>query len=97
MGGKARGYRHKSRGVLTKKSTAPRGLTPLLREYKENEKVAIVIDPRQVKGMPHRRFQGRVGTIKKVMRRSLLMHVPVGGKVMKVIARNEHVHPHEES
>lgn len=74
----------------------PAGLTPLLRQYKENDKVAVVIDPRQVKGMPHRRFQGRVGTVREVMRRSLAIDVPMGGKVMKVIARLEHVRPHLE-
>ena len=94
MGGKARGYRHKSRGILTKKSHQPKGLTPLLREYKEEDKVVITIDPRKIKGMPHRRFQGRVGVVKKSMRRSLEIDVPVGRKVKKVTARVYHVTPH---
>jgi len=44
--------------------------------------------------MPHRRFQGKVGTIEEIRRRSLIIHVPVGGKIKKVIARLEHVKPY---
>ncbi len=72
------------------------GLTPLLREYQVNEKVVIHIDPAQVKGMPHRRFQGLVGTIREVGRRSLVVDVPVGNKVKTVVARLEHIKPHHE-
>ncbi len=72
------------------------GLTRLLREYNVNDKVVIDIDPAQVKGMPHRRFQGLVGTIKDVGRRSLVIDVPVGNKMKTVITRLEHVKPHQE-
>jgi large subunit ribosomal protein L21e len=53
----------------------------------------INIDSRQPKGMPHRRFQGSVGEVEEVRRRSLVISVPVGEKVKQVIARLEHVKP----
>lgn len=70
-----------------------RGLTPLLTEYNVSDKVVIDIDPTQVKGMPHRRFQGKVGVVEEVGRRTLVIRVPIGDKEKKVIARLEHVKP----
>ncbi len=79
--------------MLTHKEV--RGLSSILREYSPNDKVVIKIDPAQVKGMPHRRFNGLVGVVKEVGRRVLTIEVPVGEKVKTVIARKEHVMPLE--
>ncbi|MBI2184048.1 MAG: 50S ribosomal protein L21 [Thaumarchaeota archaeon] len=92
---RSHGFRRKTRSLLTSKSTG-RGLTALLRQYKVNDKVVINIDASQVKGMPHRRFQGLVGVVKEVGRRTLTVDVKVGGKTKRVIARLEHVKPHIE-
>ncbi len=89
---RSKGYRRKTRGLLTKREN--RGLTFLLHDYKVEDKVVIDIDPSQVKGMPHKRYQGLVGTVEEVRRRSLVIKVPVGNKVKKIIARLEHVKPH---
>ncbi|MEM4311400.1 MAG: hypothetical protein QXX95_03325 [Nitrososphaerales archaeon] len=89
---KSHGYRRKGRYVLSKDEKV-KALTPFLRNYEVNQRVIIDIDGSQVKGMPHRRFQGKVGTIKEIRRRSLLVEVPMGGKVKKVIARLEHIKP----
>ena len=90
---RSHGYRRKTRHLLQVDGSKRRGLTPLLREYKVSDKVIIDIDPRQVKGMPHRRFQGKVGVVEEVGRRTLTIRVPIGDKVKKVIARLEHVKP----
>ena len=66
-----------------------------LRNYTVGEKVVIDIDPSQVKGMPHRRYQGLVGTIAVVLRRVVKVEVPLGAKMKTVIARFEHVTPHK--
>jgi large subunit ribosomal protein L21e len=65
----------------------------LLREYAPNDRVVIKIDSSQVKGMPHRRFNGLVGVIRAVDRRALTIDVPVGDKVKTIVARKEHVVP----
>jgi large subunit ribosomal protein L21e len=43
--------------------------------------------------MPHRRFQGSVGNVEEIRRRSLVIAVPVGGKTKQVVARLEHIRP----
>ena len=88
---KSRGYRRKTRAVFRAKARSPLGA--FLREYKVGERVVIDIDSRQTKGMPHRRFQGSVGSIEEVRRRSIVISVPVGDKVKEVVARFEHVRP----
>jgi large subunit ribosomal protein L21e len=88
---KSHGYRRRTRSLL--KSSEKRGLTSLLREYEPNDRVVIKIDPAQVKGMPHRRFNGLVGVVKEVDRRVVTLDVPVGDKVKTLIARKEHVVP----
>jgi len=90
---KSHGYRRRTRSLL--RASQKRGLTSLLREYEPNDRVVIKIDPSQVKGMPHRRFNGLVGVVKEVDRRVVTLDVPVGDKVKKLIARKEHIVPLE--
>lgn len=90
---RSHGYRRRTRSLLTSKGV--RGLSSILREYSLNDRVVIKIDPAQVKGMPHRRFNGLVGVVKDVGRRVLTIEVPVGKKMKVVIARKEHVSPLE--
>jgi len=65
----------------------------LLRDYSVDQRVVIKIDSTQVKGMPHRRFNGLVGTVREVGRRTLTIEVPVGDKVKTVVARKDHISP----
>ncbi|MHB8568167.1 MAG: 50S ribosomal protein L21e [Nitrososphaerales archaeon] len=88
---KSRGFRRKTRALLRAKPRSPLGA--LLREYKVGDTVVIDIDSRQTKGMPHRRFQGKVGSIDEVLRRSIVITVPIGDKKKQVIARYEHIRP----
>lgn len=90
---RSHGYRRKTRHLLQVDGSKGRGLSPLLIDYKVSDKVVIDINPTQVKGMPHRRFQGKVGVVEEVGRRTLTIRVPIGDKVKKVIARLEHVKP----
>ena len=65
----------------------------MLRDYSVDQRVVIKIDSTQVKGMPHRRFNGLVGTVREVGRRTLTIEVPVGDKVKTVVARKDHISP----
>jgi large subunit ribosomal protein L21e len=87
---KSHGARRRTRSLLKSPSTK-KGLSSLLVEYSPNDKVVIKIDPAQVKGMPHRRFNGLVGTITEVGRRAVTVDVNVGDKVKTLVARKEHV------
>ena len=86
---KSHGSRRRTRSLL--KSTSKKGLSSLLVAYAPNDRVVIKIDPTQVKGMPHRRFNGLVGRVSEVGRRAVTVEVPVGNKTKKLIARKEHV------
>ncbi len=87
---KSHGFRRRTRSLL-KASSAKKGLSSLLVEYSPQDRVVVKIDPSQVKGMPHRRFNGLVGTVREVGRRSLTLDVSVGNKTKTLIARKEHV------
>ena len=60
---------------------------------RQEQKVVIKIDSTQVKGMPHRRFNGLVGVVKETGRRAVVIDVKVGDKVKTVISRKEHIVP----
>jgi large subunit ribosomal protein L21e len=84
-----RGPRRKTRSLLTSKGK--RGLSRLMEQYEEGQKVVIDVEPSESKGMPHRRFQGKVGVVEEVRRRSLVLKVMVGNKEKKPVVRLEHV------
>lgn len=86
---KSHGFRRRTRALL--RSSTKKGLSSLLVEYSPNDKVIVKIDPAQVKGMPHRRFNGLVGVVTKVERRAVTVDVKVGDKVKTLIARKEHI------
>jgi large subunit ribosomal protein L21e len=90
---RSRGYRRRTRSLLRKSELG--GLSRMLRDYSPDQKVVIKIDSTQVKGMPHRRFNGLVGVVKEVGRRTLTIEIPVGNKIKEVTARKEHVSPLE--
>jgi large subunit ribosomal protein L21e len=93
MGRIGKGYRAKSRHLL-KKAPRERGLQPLsslLKEYKPGERVVIVINSSTHKGMPHRRFHGKVGIIQGKIGRAYCIAIQEGGKKKTVISRPEHL------
>ena len=87
---KSHGFRRRTRSLL-KATKTKKGLSSLLIECSPNDRVVVKIDPSQVKGMPHRRFNGRVGTVTEVGRRAVTLEVPVGDKVKTLVARKEHI------
>lgn len=88
---RSRGFRRKTRYILHKKFV--RGLSYLLHDYRAGEKVVVDIDPSEHKGMPHKRFQGKVGVVDKVGRRTLVLKVNIGNKEKSVTARLNHIKP----
>jgi large subunit ribosomal protein L21e len=94
---KSKGYQKKMRSLLKKK---PRehgkiGLSRLLHSYQPGEKVVIKIDSSVHKGMPHRRYHGKVGRIISKRGRSYEVSVTQGDAVKEIIIRPEHLHLHK--
>jgi len=91
----SRGYRSRTRKLLRKKPRE-RGLFPLgrlLHKYEVGDKVTIIIDPSVHRGMPHRRFHGKVGVVTGVRGRSYIVEVMLGNKKKILIVRPEHLRP----
>lgn len=98
MGRKAKGYRRKTRSLLSRepRERGKTGLSKILYEYKPGEKVVVKIDPSVHQGMPHRRYHGRTGVVVNKRGRSYVVNVTQGKAVKEIIVRPEHIVPHAE-
>ncbi len=71
----------------------PRGVSFMLREYHEGDRALVIIDPRQHKGLPHKRYHGKVGIVRNVGRRAVILDVKLGNKTKTLITRFDHIKP----
>ncbi len=95
---KSKGYRAKTRSILRRKprERGKTGLSKVLYDYKPGEKVVVKIDPSVHKGMPHRRYHGKIGVITEKRGRSYVIDITQGKAVKEIIVRPEHLKPHAE-
>ncbi|MGB8780167.1 MAG: 50S ribosomal protein L21e [Candidatus Bathyarchaeia archaeon] len=92
---KSKGYRSGTRRLF-KKEPRERGkmkLSKLLYEYQPGTQVVVKIDSSVQKGMPHRRYHGRVGTVINKRGRSYVVSVSQGDAIREIIVRPEHLEP----
>lgn len=90
----SKGYRNRSRKLFSKSPREKyRGLGRLLYTYEIGDKVHIDISPENLSTAPHRRYQGKVGTIIEKRGRAFVIAVKIGGKIKKVITTKEHIKP----
>jgi large subunit ribosomal protein L21e len=94
---KSKGYRSRTRKLLTKppRRRGMEPLGPLLYRYVEGEQVSVQINPSVHKGMPHRRFHGKIGTILEKRGRAYIVEVRNGKQVKKIIALPNHIKPYK--
>ncbi len=64
-----------------------------MREYKLDEPVVIDINPSIHKGMPHRRYHGRVGIVTGKRGRAYILKMTIGSVEKTLIVRPEHLKP----
>lgn len=95
-----RGTRHRTRKLL-RKNIREKGAVPslslLMIEYKEGDRVHIVINPSIHRGMPHRRFHGRTGVVVGKRGKSYIVKVYLGDKEKTLFVRPEHFRPVSQS
>jgi large subunit ribosomal protein L21e len=93
---KSKGYRANTRQLLRKRTREKGkiGLSRLLHEYEPGEKVVIKIEPAVHKGMPHRRYHGKIGVVKEKRGRAYVLDVTQGDKTKTIIVRPEHLRTH---
>ncbi len=89
--GSSYGFRHKTRSILKKKH--PRGVSFLLRRYNVGDRALVIIDPRQHKALPHKRYHGKVGTVQNVGKRTVSLDIKLGNKTKTLITRFDHIKP----
>ncbi len=91
-----KGFRHRTRKVL-RKHIREKGAVPplslLLYKYSVGDKVHIVINPAIHKGMPHRRYHGKTGTVIGKRGKCYIVEVYLGDKRKVLIVRPEHLRP----
>jgi large subunit ribosomal protein L21e len=68
-------------------------LSKLLHEYQPGTNVVVKIDSSVHKGMPHRRFHGKVGIVLNKRGRSYVVSVAQGDAIKEIIVRPEHLEP----
>ncbi|MEM2111128.1 MAG: 50S ribosomal protein L21e [Candidatus Bathyarchaeia archaeon] len=93
---RSKGFKKKTRALLSKKTRehGKLGLSRLLQEYKPGDKAVIKIDPSIHKGMPHHRYQGKVGVIVGKRGKAFEVNVTQGDTVKGIIVRPEHLRPY---
>jgi large subunit ribosomal protein L21e len=94
---KSKGYRSGARRLLTKepREHGKLRLSKLLHEYQPGTSIVIKIDPSVHKGMPHKRYHGRVGKILNKRGRSYVVSVSQGDAMREIIVRPEHLEPYK--
>jgi large subunit ribosomal protein L21e len=94
----SKGYRAGTRHLL-KKEPRTKGkikLSKLLREYQPGNRVVVKIDSSTQRGMPHRRFHGKAGTVVDKRGRSYVVSISQGDEMREIIVRPEHLEPVQE-
>ena len=90
---RSKGTRQGTRSIL-KRSKSERGrlnIRRVMHTYAPGDRVAIVLDGGQQRGMPHRRFQGRTGFIQEQQGKAYIVSGKDGNMQKTVIARPEHL------
>lgn len=92
---RSKGYRSRTRSLLRKhpRERGKIGLSRILRAYQIGDKVTILLEASVHKGMPHRRYHGRSGTIQEKRGKSYVVNVEIGKQTKQIIARPEHITP----
>ncbi len=93
---RSHGFRRGHRKILTKRPRN-RGMQPLgrlLHVYNYGDKTVLKIDPSVHKGMPHARYQGKVGVIQEKRGSAYVIHLVEGHKLRCLIVRPEHLVPY---
>jgi len=92
---KARGFRYRTRSLLRRRvrERAKTGLSNILREYALGDRVLVRINSSIHKGMPHRRFHGKIGVVGERRGRAYVVNVSQGDAVKEIIVRPEHLEP----
>lgn len=96
MGRRSFGFLYRSRDFLSKTPREKGRPSPakFLKEFEVGEKVVIDVEPSVRRGMPHRRYQGKVGVVVGRRGDAYLVDVRLGGKTKHLIVLPVHIKRH---
>jgi large subunit ribosomal protein L21e len=92
----SKGYYAGTRSLL-KKPNREKGkpkIRKILQAYPTGSQVIIKMDSSTQKSMPHKRFHGKIGTVKEKRGRGYVVVVPQGNSIKEIIVRSEHLEPY---
>jgi large subunit ribosomal protein L21e len=81
--------RYKFKKDLRKRGICP--VTSVIQQFEIGEKVHVVCESSIQKGMPHRRFHGKTGTVLGKRGRAWVLEISDGNADKVVIARSQHL------
>ncbi len=87
----SKGPRRKTRKLLRRRVRERPTITNLLKEFKIGTKVVIHPTVSSHKGMPFKRFIGKVGMVTDKRGRSYIITIRDGNKEKQIISRPEHL------
>ena len=86
---KSKGPRKRTRSLLRVRGKTP--ITRYLQEFKVGSKVVIKPNPSSHRGIPFKRFFGRIGTVTDKRGKSYIVKIKDGKKEKNIIVRPEHL------
>lgn len=92
---KSHGLRRGTRDLFSKPAGSREGPRPeiYLSRIGVGENVLISVDPSVQKGMPHRRFHGKIGKVLEKRGRGYVVEVRMGNKPKKITVLPDHIKP----
>ncbi len=87
----SKGTRRGTRSRLKKSTRDKFKVSNFLKKFKVDDRVSVNINSSSQKGMPHPRFDGKIGIIKEKRGDSYVVQISVGRSNRDVIARPEHL------
>ena len=84
------GFRRKTRQLFTRCKNEKTKLNELLKQYEIGKSIVVKINSSFHKGMPHYRFQGRVGKI--VNKIGFVYYIDFPSLNKKLITNTAHIH-----
>ncbi len=88
---KSVGPRKRTRNLLKMGARERPAITKYLQEFEVGSKVVINPTPSSHKGMPFRRFFGKIGTVMDKRGKSYIIKIKDGKKEKNIISRPEHL------
>ena len=92
----SKGYYACTRSLLRKpnREKGKPKIRKILQDYAPGSQVIIKMDSSTQKSMPHKRFHGKIGTVKDKRGRGYVISVPQGNSIKEIIVRAEHIEPY---